>query len=69
MVGHKMLKTIHLKYCGRDGMRQIARTLFSLWSLVKENAQINRITGHRDERGLNKTTNLGPCFQTIYGKT
>ena len=40
MIEHKMLKTIHLKYSGRDGISQIAKTLFSLWSLVKENAQI-----------------------------
>ena len=51
---HKMLKAIHLKYSGRDGIRQIAKTLFSLWSLVKENVRINRITKHREGRGLNK---------------
>ena len=47
---------IHLKYSGRDGIRQIAKTLFSLWSVVKENAQIHRITRHREERGFHITT-------------
>ena len=57
MPEHKVLKTIHHKYSGRDGVRQIAKTLFSLWSLVKEKAQINRITRHREERSLNKDCN------------
>ena len=52
-----MLKTIHLKYNGRDSIRQIAKTLFLSWSLVKENAQINRITRCREECGLNKNCN------------
>ena len=39
-------------------MRQIAKTLFSLWSLVTENAQINRITRHIcQEHGLIKNCN------------
>ena len=45
------------KYSGRDGIRQITKTLFLLWSLVKENAQINRITRHREEHGLKKNCN------------
>ena len=40
MIEHRMLKTIHLRYSGRDGIRQIAKTLFSLWPLVEENSQI-----------------------------
>ena len=52
MIEHKMLKAIHLKYSGRDDIRPIAEILFSLWSLVMENLQINRITRHREERGL-----------------
>ena len=57
MIEHKMLKTLHLKYSGRDVIRQIAKTLFSLWSLVKEDAQVYRITRHREEHGLNKNCN------------
>ena len=57
VIQHKMSKTIHLKCSGRDGIRQISKTLFSLWSLIKENAQINRITRHREECGLNKNCN------------
>ena len=52
-----MLKTIHLKYSGRDGIRQIAKTLFSLWSLVKGNTQMNKITRCREERSFNKNCN------------
>ena len=52
-----MLKAIHLKYSGKGDIRQMAKTLFSFWSLVKENAQINRITRHREEHGFNKNCN------------
>ena len=57
MIEHKMLKTADLKYSCRDGMIQIAKTIFSLWSLVKESEEINRITRHREEHGLNKNCN------------
>ena len=35
-----LVETIHLKYSGRDGIREIAKTLFSSWFLVKESIQI-----------------------------
>ena len=49
---HKMFKTIHLNT--EVGMAY--DILFSLWSPVKENAQTEKITRHREERGLNQTT-------------
>ena len=54
MIEHKMLKRIYLKYCSREGVRQIAKILFSLWSLVKEKTQISRVARHREECGVNK---------------